>query len=134
MMTGLVLAGALLLPLAACNSDAGDPALDPNQGEADLAPAPHDEDIASATPDAELPAVGDQVGAPFDLGAVMRQVHFAYRPDGDAHTGGDSTYGVRVEGGAVQLTPYHHPGGVPVGTEEAAPEPLDPAAMGADLA
>jgi large repetitive protein len=46
--------------------------------------------------------------ASFDLGAVMRRVHFAYRADGAGYTGGHSTYAVHVNDGTVAFTPFHH--------------------------
>lgn len=36
------------------------------------------------------------VSAPFDVASVMRQVHFAYRPEGEQWSGGHSTYEVRA--------------------------------------
>jgi hypothetical protein len=56
-----------------------------------------------------LKQAGGPVSAPFDVSAVIRQVHFAYREDGAGFTGGHSTYGVRVnQRGAFEVTPYHH--------------------------
>ncbi len=55
------------------------------------------------------------VTAPFDVGAVIRQVHFAFRPgEAGGFEGGHSTYGVIERGGQVTVTPVHHPtGGLP---------------------
>ncbi len=71
---------------------------------------------------------------PFDVGAVMRQVQYAYRAQGEVHEGGDSTYGVQVATGHLTLTPYHHPDGLPVAetpevgaAKPAAPPPRDAA-------
>lgn len=62
-----------------------------------------------------------------DLAAVMRRVHFAYRPEGEGFTGGHGTYGVRVgPQGRVELTPCR-----PAGAIEGAPRP--PAERGASL-
>ena len=48
-------------------------------------------------------------GPSFDIGAVMRRVHFAFRPMGNAFEGGHSTYGVRVTAtGQVRVTPVQH--------------------------
>src|SRR5262245_29425933 len=44
--------------------------------------------------------------APFDLGGVIRQVHFAFRPDGDGFRGGHATYGVATTPrGVLRVTP-----------------------------
>ncbi|AFE04587.1 hypothetical protein COCOR_02298 [Corallococcus coralloides DSM 2259] len=47
-------------------------------------------------------------GAPFDVGAIIRQVHFAWRPENGAWSGGHSTYTVRSGAEGLTLTPYHH--------------------------
>ena len=39
------------------------------------------------------------------LAAVMRRVHFGFRPDGDAWAGGHATYGARITAGALHVTP-----------------------------
>lgn len=46
--------------------------------------------------------------APFDVGAVIRQVHFSWRPDAEGFGGGHSTYSVRADPSGLTLTPYHH--------------------------
>ncbi len=47
---------------------------------------------------------------PIDLGAVMDQVHYAFRQRDGAWRGGHSTYEVtRHEGGALEVKPWHHP-------------------------
>ncbi|QSQ24342.1 cadherin-like domain-containing protein [Pyxidicoccus parkwayensis] len=51
------------------------------------------------------PSVSPETRAPFDMSAVMRQVHFAFRPEGGGWSGGHSTYGVRVDGQGLTLTP-----------------------------
>ena len=40
-----------------------------------------------------------------DLGALMRQVHFAWRPDGTAWTAGHATWSARRDGEALRFTP-----------------------------
>ncbi len=56
------------------------------------------------------PGATPSVSTPFDVGAVIRQVHFAYRPaEVGGFEGGHATYGVTVRGGAVSVTPVHHP-------------------------
>ena len=40
-----------------------------------------------------------------DLSAVMRQVHFAFRPRGDGYAGGHSTYAAFLDGGHLEVTP-----------------------------
>ncbi|RKG88411.1 cadherin-like domain-containing protein [Corallococcus terminator] len=56
-----------------------------------------------------------ETSAPFDVSALMRQVHFAYRPDGAAWSGGHSNYGVKVATEGLTLTPFASPGAAPVG-------------------
>jgi len=54
----------------------------------------------------------------FDLGAVMEQVHFAWRPQVGGWSGGHTTYAVALgPDGALEVVPYHHPDGRPSGTE-----------------
>jgi MYXO-CTERM domain-containing protein len=48
----------------------------------------------------------------FDLGAVVRQVHFAFRPsDGARFRGGHTTYTVDADGAAMALRAWHAPEG-----------------------
>ncbi|MBN8232741.1 cadherin-like domain-containing protein [Corallococcus macrosporus] len=65
---------------------------------------------ATSVPEDDSPAVAPsappETRAPFDVSAVMRQVHFAYRPDGAAWSGGHSTYGVKVGTEGLTLTPF----------------------------
>ncbi|WP_224365732.1 Ig-like domain-containing protein [Hyalangium versicolor] len=49
----------------------------------------------------------DTPGAPFDLGSVIRRVHFAYRREGDAWTAGHTTWSARVTEGGLTFTPRH---------------------------
>lgn len=49
--------------------------------------------------------------APFDVGAIVRQVHFAYRKEGEDLVGGHATYATRVRGSRLTFTPFHHPQG-----------------------
>jgi len=59
----------------------------------------------------------------FDIDRLMRQVHFAYRPDGGGFSGGDSTYSVRVDGtGNWSVRPLHRPAGLAPGLATA-PKP-----------
>ena len=55
-----------------------------------------------------------QTSAPFDVGRVMRQVHFAFRPcagSGCLFEAGHTTHGVRVDRDLrVAVTPAHHEG------------------------
>ncbi|MCP3145060.1 Ig-like domain-containing protein [Pyxidicoccus xibeiensis] len=70
------------------------------------APAPAaSEPPAPAVPEAQTPR---PESAPFDVGAVIRQVHFAFRPDKEAWSGGHATYTVRSGAQGLTLTPYHH--------------------------
>ncbi|MFP2924988.1 Ig-like domain-containing protein [Pyxidicoccus sp. 3LG] len=70
------------------------------------APAP----VASVAPTPAVPETQTSrpESAPFDVGAVIRQVHFAFRPDKEAWSGGHSTYMVRSGAEGLTLTPYHH--------------------------
>jgi hypothetical protein len=61
----------------------------------------------SATP----MAAPSQAAAPFDVGAIVRQVHFAYRKEGRDFAAGHATYATRVSQGRLTFTPYHHPQG-----------------------
>ncbi|MHA7630440.1 Ig-like domain-containing protein [Corallococcus sp. M7] len=76
--------------------------------------------LSSSTPGSSAQAVAPssppEAQAPFDVSAVMRQVHFAYRPDGQAWRGGHSTYGVKAGTEGLTLTPFA-PGveGAPLG-------------------
>ena len=68
-------------------------------------------------------------GAPVDLGAVMRQVHFAFRPEGSQLTGGDATFEVAVDPtGAWTIAPRHFPDGRPAGSKPSVdPDRVPPA-------
>ncbi|MBZ4371629.1 Ig-like domain-containing protein [Corallococcus sp. AS-1-6] len=59
-----------------------------------------------AVPESRAPELES---APFDVGAVIRQVHFAWRPENGAWSGGHSTYTARSGAEGLTLTPYHHP-------------------------
>ena len=67
--------------------------------------------VTQNTPAAADPGAPD-VSAPFDVGAVMRQVHFAFRAaKSGGFSGGHDTYGVSVSlAGEVTVTPAHFPG------------------------
>ncbi|OJH38082.1 hypothetical protein BON30_23240 [Cystobacter ferrugineus] len=58
----------------------------------------------SETTPEQAPPASAAVSAPFDVGAVMRQVHFAYRPEGQGWSGGHSTYEVRASAEGLSLT------------------------------
>ncbi|WP_044190650.1 Ig-like domain-containing protein [Hyalangium minutum] len=49
----------------------------------------------------------DTPGARFDLSAVIRRAHFAYRPEGHGWTAGHSTWSARVTPGGLTFTPRH---------------------------
>ena len=67
------------------------------------------------------------MSAPFDLSAVIRQVHFAFRPDGAEYAGGDASYAARVGAdGAIEFTPVAHPDAQVV---ERPADPADPRSM-----
>src|SRR5262245_29794587 len=46
-------------------------------------------------------------GTSFDLSAVMRQVHFAFRQEGQAWIGGHTTYATRVGAAETEIVPRH---------------------------
>src|SRR6266498_587286 len=48
--------------------------------------------------------------APFDIGKVIEQVHFAFRQEGGAWKAAHATHEVRLEGGELVMTP-RAPGG-----------------------
>src|SRR5688572_22327077 len=72
-----------------------------------------------AAPLAAVEPAGAQPGMPsFDIGDVVRQVHFAFRAEGGRYTGGDRSYAVRVgaEGGIeIQPIDRRDPARVPRG-------------------
>jgi hypothetical protein len=49
-------------------------------------------------------SAGTRLPSGVDLADVMRQVHFAFRQEGSAYVGGDSTYSVAARDGVVSLT------------------------------
>jgi MYXO-CTERM domain-containing protein len=61
-----------------------------------------------STPDAPSAKSSSPVAsaAAIDLGGVMRRVHFAFRPDADAWTGGHDTYAVRADAQDLRVTPH----------------------------
>ena len=69
---------------------------------------------AAPSPAAEATLSIDRVpdlgaSAPFDIGAVMRSVYLAFRPEAGAWTGGGDTYSVRAGVDSFEVTPVHHP-------------------------
>ncbi len=56
----------------------------------------------------------DAQGAPFDLGSLVRRVHFAYRAEGDGWSAGHSTWSARVTPSGLTFTPRHVLTGTPV--------------------
>jgi len=62
--------------------------------------------------DSGAKTVSGNVSAPFNIGSVMKQVHFAFREKDDFFEGGDSTYSVKVnKNGAFSVKPFHYPAG-----------------------
>ena len=56
-------------------------------------------------------ATATAVSTPFDVSAVMRQVHLAFRPRGAGFDGGHTTHGLQVDADLrVRFTPVHHQG------------------------
>ncbi len=70
---------------------------------------------AAGRPQASGPTAGRQ--APFDVEAVIRQVHFAYRPEQDGWRGGHSTYDVKATAQGLTLTPVRSQGSEPEALE-----------------
>src|SRR5436853_636062 len=91
-----VCVGSLWL-LASCGAPQGR-----NGSQGDL---PQDEERADL--EAVSAAGGGRVSAPFDVAAIIHQVHFAYRPEGEGFSSEHGTYSVSVTQGQVRLTPYH---------------------------
>src|SRR6185437_5062581 len=95
-----------------------------------------------ASPGEAPAAAAPQAGpaAPFDLGRVIRQVHFAFRPDGERFAGGHATYTVSAGVDDLRFTPGNAPAAVPlvasVSAIERGGEPLavapTPARLGKD--
>ena len=90
----------------------------------------------SAPPSPAAPAVPPRVssegqGTPFDLGEVVRRVHFAYRADGDGWTASDGTWSARATAEGLTFTPRHSLKPAPRAshpeprTRRAAPEPAE---------
>jgi hypothetical protein len=104
LLSRVALGAALLAACGGADKDEGAPAPQAAPAAPTPAPAP-----------APAPAEPAPLPASVDLTAVMRQVHFAYRParDGRGFTGGDATYLSRVENGRVTLTPYQWTGELP---------------------
>ncbi len=59
-----------------------------------------------ARPPAPAARQPEPAGAPFDVSAVIRQVHFAYRPEAEGWSAGHSTYTVRASTEGLTLTPF----------------------------
>lgn len=88
--------------LVACDADRADDAR--ANGGMHREPA----SLEAAGPASGAPGAGGTLGAgpvPFDLGAVMEQVHFAFRPSGEAggFSGGHTTYSVDADARGVTL-------------------------------
>jgi hypothetical protein len=64
---------------------------------------------SSSVEERAAPLPAPEVGASFDVSAVMRQVHFAWRPEGSGWRGGHSTYDARASADGLRLTPFFHP-------------------------
>src|SRR5687768_16377434 len=68
--------------------------------------------LTPAPPQPPAPAAPEErraEGVPFDVSAVVRQVHFAYRREGQGWSGGHDTYRVQVNPQGLTLTPFHYP-------------------------
>ncbi|AKT38190.1 hypothetical protein [Chondromyces crocatus] len=58
-------------------------------------------------PDTSAPTSA-RTDAPLDLGAIMRTVRLAFRPEGDAFTGRGDAYRARVSSDGFEVTPIRH--------------------------
>jgi hypothetical protein len=66
------------------------------------------EQVTSPAAPARAPAAAARapsVSPPFDLGGVMKQVHFAYRAEGSGFDGGHRTYAVHASAEGLDVTP-----------------------------
>ena len=71
-----------------------------------LASAP----VSASVPQPALASASPTMSAPFDISAVIRQVHFAFRPEGADFKGGDTNYSARVSpDGAIEFMPVAYP-------------------------
>ena len=97
------------LVLSACH-DVDPPG--PGAARSSLTGSQQDGAAAPAAPTITANTTGQQVSAPFDVGRVMRQVHYAFRPckgGGCAFEAGHTTHGVQVDQNLrVKVTPAHH--------------------------
>jgi hypothetical protein len=66
---------------------------------------------------------------PFDVQALLRRVHFAFRPEGRRFTGGHSTYGVEFENGRLRVRPVRPSSDPPPASGQSEPplRPTEPA-------
>jgi hypothetical protein len=78
--------------------------------------------LGSVACQSEEQSVREPVSAPFDVGAIIRQVHFAFRQEAGAWSGGHSTYAVRASAEGLTLTPFHHLGAAVEPLRASAPE------------
>jgi hypothetical protein len=62
---------------------------------------------ATATPAVPPRLSPETPGGRFDLTAVVRRVHFAYRPDGEGWKAGHSTWSARAGSSGLTFTPRH---------------------------
>lgn len=71
------------------------------------APAPDLEVLPATSTQTSKATTSAEPATGFDIGAIMRQVHFAFRPEGSQYQGGHTTYGVQVaQTGRIDFTPY----------------------------
>ena len=72
-------------------------------GRQDPTPATGAGAVTPAASNAPSPTQDDP--PPFDVGSVIRKVHFAYRLEGSKFVGGHATYGVDVENAQIRFRP-----------------------------
>ncbi|MFT3775395.1 MAG: MYXO-CTERM sorting domain-containing protein [Minicystis sp.] len=90
---------ALLLLGAACSAS------DSSTETKASAPPPEAQAVLPKRDAQALPHTSAHVSRPFDLAGVMKQVHFAYRVEGDHWTGGHRTYEVLAATTGFAVTP-----------------------------
>jgi hypothetical protein len=70
-----------------------------------------DADPAPSGPASLASGAAPALSPPVDVSAIIRQVHFAFRPEGDELVGGHETYGVNASASGFTVRPRHaaHP-------------------------
>ena len=91
----------LVLGLTACNQTDSTPAASGDRVDGSLP-------VGTTTLAQKKASPASKISTPFDIGAVMRQVHFAFRPVKGAHEGSHTTHRLKVSSGMeLSFTPLH---------------------------